>query len=120
MFKIRSIDIFILHCAICLQLLLLFIPEVASMNTFLNDQMNIFCCKRLKCYFYAHKIFTFYVYLLPVTNKRFIIMIHFKEYYPNLFPFQRLPASNLMLKPRPMNFYIKVNGVPNFRVRKSS
>ena len=48
MFKIRRIDISFLHCVICLQLLLLCFPEVVSMNAFLNDQINIFCCKRLK------------------------------------------------------------------------
>ena len=49
MFKIRGIDISIFHCVICSQLLLLCFPEVVSMNAFLNGQINIFCCKRLKC-----------------------------------------------------------------------
>ena len=46
-FKIRRIDISILHCVIFSQLLLLCFPEVVSMDAFLNDQINIFCCKRL-------------------------------------------------------------------------
>ena len=53
MFKIRGIDISIFHCVICSQLLLLSFPEVVSMNAFLNGQINIFCCKRLKCSFFA-------------------------------------------------------------------
>ena len=71
MFKIRRIDTSIFHCIICSQLLLFCFPEIVSMNAFLNDQINIFCCKHLKCYFFfAYIVFTFYVYLLPVTNKR--------------------------------------------------
>ena len=46
-FRIRRIDISILHCVIFSQLLLLCFPEVVSMDAFLNDQINIFCCKRL-------------------------------------------------------------------------
>ena len=53
MFKIRRIDISFLHCVTCSQLLLLCYPEVVSMNAFFNDQINIFCCKRLKFYFFA-------------------------------------------------------------------
>ena len=53
MFKITRIDISIFHCVICSQLLLLCFPEVVSMNTFINDQINIFPCKRLKYYFFA-------------------------------------------------------------------
>ena len=70
MFKIRGIDISIFHCVICSQLLLLCFPEVVSMNAFLNGQINIFCCKRLKCSFFAEAIFTVYICLLPVTSKR--------------------------------------------------
>ena len=46
-------DICILYCVICSQLLLLGFPEVVSMNTFLNDAINIFRCNRLKSSFYA-------------------------------------------------------------------
>ena len=41
--------LYLFHCVICSQLLQICFPEVVSMNTFLN--INIFCCKRLKCYF---------------------------------------------------------------------
>ena len=37
-FKIRKIDIFILHCVTCSELLLLCFPEEASMNTFHKNQ----------------------------------------------------------------------------------
>ena len=47
MFKIRRINICIIHCVLCLQLLLLSFPEIVSMSTFLNNQINIFCCKLL-------------------------------------------------------------------------
>ena len=40
-------------CLSCSQLLLPWFPEVVSMNAFLNDQINIFCCKHLKCCFFA-------------------------------------------------------------------
>ena len=36
-------------------------------------------------------------------------MIHFKGGDQNLFPFQCMHALNPVLKPRPMNLYIKVN-----------
>ena len=43
----------ILHSVICFQLLLLCFREQVSLNTFLNDTINIFCCKHLKYNFYA-------------------------------------------------------------------
>ena len=43
----------ILHSVICFQLLLLCFREQVSLNTFLNDAINIFCCKHLKYNFYA-------------------------------------------------------------------
>ena len=55
MFRIRRIDNSILHCVIRLQLLLLCFPEVVSMNDFFNNQINIFCCKRLKYIFFLHR-----------------------------------------------------------------
>ena len=78
MFKIRRIDVSNFHYVICLQLLLLDFPKVV--DTFPNDQMSIFCCKLLKCCFYAKIIFTFYLPLLPVTNKRFITVIEYDSY----------------------------------------
>ena len=75
---------------ICSQLLLLFFLEVYSMNAFLNDQINIFCCKHLKCYFFAYIIFTFCVYLLLATNKCFIIVIKYDLFWrmlPKFTPF---------------------------------
>ena len=65
----------------------------------------IFCCIRLRWYFYAQVIFTFHVYLSPVTNKRFIRVI--KDDIYTLFGI-RMPQI-LILKPRSMNLYIKVN-----------
>ena len=110
MFRIRRIDISIFHCVICSQLLLLCFPEVVSMNAFFNDQINIFCCKRLKCYFFAKIIFTFYAYLLPVTSKRFIIVIKYLSFsrMTPKFAFSIRMPQILMLKLRPRNFYIKV------------
>ena len=75
MFKLRRSHIF--HCVICSQLLLLCFTELVSMSSFLNDQINIFCCKHLKCYFFEEINFTFDVYLLSVTNKRLIIVIKY-------------------------------------------
>ena len=73
---LRRIDISVLQCVMCSQLLLLCFPEVVSINAFLNGQINIFYCKRIKCYFFTLIIFfTVNVYLLPVTKKRLIIVL---------------------------------------------
>ena len=79
MVKIRRIDI--LHCVICLQILPLCFPELVSMNAFFNDQINIFCCKRLKCFFFfCIDSFYFILNLLPVMNKRFIVMMKYNSF----------------------------------------
>ena len=69
------LSLIVFHCVICSQLLLLCFPEVVTMNAFLNDQINIFCCTHLNCSFYVYIAFTFYIYFLPVTQKRFIKVI---------------------------------------------
>ena len=76
MLKMGRIRICIFRCVISSQLLLLWFLEVVSMNTFLNDVVNIFCCKHLKCYFYG-LILTFCVYLSPATNKLFMKVIKY-------------------------------------------
>ena len=53
MFKIGRVYIPIFHCAICLQLLLFYFSEAVSMNTFLNNAINIFCCKYIFAHFYT-------------------------------------------------------------------
>ena len=106
----KKIDISIFHCVICSQLLLSCFIEVVSMNAFLGDQINIFCCKRLKCHFFAQIIFTFYVHLLPVTNKCFT----------HIWPLIHTGMPQiLMLKPRPMNLYVKVNSHVHQDLQKS-
>ena len=92
-----QVDICIFHCVICSQLLLLCFPKVISINTFLNDQINIFYCKHLRYQFCAWIMSAFNINLLPLSNKHFIIIIkqiHFKGCYLNSFPFQHSYASN--------------------------
>ena len=77
-----------LYCVICSQLLLLYITEIVSMGTFL---------KHLKSNFYAYIIFTFYVYLISVTDKCFlkvINMIHYRRCCLNLVSFEQSYATN--------------------------
>ena len=95
MFKIRRIDTSIFHCIICSQLLLFCFPEIVSMNAFLNDQINIFCCKHLICFFFFC-IHRFYFLCVSITRdeQTFISLIHFKGCYPNFLPFPLQYASN--------------------------
>ena len=82
MSKIGRIHIFIFHCVICSQLYVL-------------------------CMFYAQIIITFYVYLLPATNNRFIKVIKydlFERMLPKFSPFFNIcMPKTLMLKPRTIN-----------------
>ena len=112
MFKIKGIDISILHCVICSQLLLLCFPDVVSMNAFFNKQINIFCCKHLKCYFLAYIISTFYVYLLPDEQKFHYsdkVWFILKDLTPMCSFFHICVPQIMILKPRLINLYIKVN-----------
>lgn len=61
MFKIGTIYISIFYWTICSQLLLFYFPEVVSMNTFLNDVINIFCWKHLKSNFYTKFLLFMYI-----------------------------------------------------------
>ena len=67
------------HCAICSQLLLLCIFEFISMNSFLNDSINIYLYKRLQCNVYGQLLFTFSLYLISLKNKRFIKFIKYDD-----------------------------------------
>ena len=54
-------------------------------------------------------IFAFYVYLLPVTNKRFVRMIKYDSFLPKSLPTHIRLQQMLMPNPRSMNLSIKVN-----------
>ena len=79
-----------LFFSLCYMLVVICFLEVVSMNTFLSDAINIFCCKCLKSSLCAWMLFIFYAHLLPLTNKHFVIVITydlFQRILPKFSPF---------------------------------
>lgn len=104
-----------LYLVLFLQLLVLCYSKIASMNTFFNDEISIFCFKCLKrflfvsFFFFCVDNFSSYVYLLHVTNKckqNWLILkgaIHICSLSSLFMP------QILILTLRLINVYIKIN-----------
>ena len=95
-------------------------PEVVSVNTFLNDKINLFCCKLL--FSYVDSFFFLCIFIscdeqtFHYSDKVWLILMDATQ---NCFLFSIRVPQRLILKPRSMIFKIQVTTHDRQDLRKS-
>ena len=116
MFKIRRIVMSMFQCILSSQLLPLYLPELVSMNAFRNNQTNTFSCKHLNNFYFLCFLITCDKQTFLYSDKVWFTLKKTTQIF-SLFSIRM--TQILMLKPRPMNLYVKGNSHIHRDIQKS-